>query len=391
MQQEALILPAREFDSGTKTASADVQTFMHNIVAAAAQAGLDIAGLIEAAQSASASEAQAILQRLHDAATILFLRWQCTQQSHTKLQSLAIARIFNGITQAARDLDRCHNLIDKSHLDELKHALAQEFLSDTYDPATTAQLLKIAASAHRHERAWAWVVLPTFARQPYGRILLFKLEIPDSKVNVFVTQPFFVAEKVTLFHTHGRNWAFSRPLGQGKNTHINTLWIPRSAEEPFPLVLDDFSEYDPHVVAVMPPRTIHGISRKRPPHKNIPSLTELIQNKSEYRELLAETRFGELACMHIYRPDMALVKQLDSFPLLKDDERFFIENDMIVFDHFTKSIWAGGGGSWPRRMIEFGTRGDHCGICYENDPRRENLDAKIVTEWLVKKASVLLF
>ena len=36
-----------------------------------------------------------------------------------------------------------------------------------------------------------------------------------------------------------------------------------------------------------------------------------------------------------------------------------------------------------RRMIDFGTSGEHCGICYEDDPRRENLEHEIVSQWLV--------
>jgi hypothetical protein len=57
---------------------------------------------------------------------------------------------------------------------------------------------------------------------------------------------------------------------------------------------------------------------------------------------------------------------------------------MIVFDHFARNIWSGGGGSWPRRMVEFGVTGDHCGICFEDDPRRENLDPRLIYDWLIE-------
>lgn len=378
--EQSQILPAKDFDTGTKTASAPIKAQMQGIYATAKEAGLDIEALIQQAESASKIETQALLGQLHDVATILFLRWQDAQQRDASIESLAIARIFNSVTGAARHLDRCHSLIDKSHLDALKSALEQDFKSENYDPARTARYMDTAAKLHTHEKAWAWVILPTFARQPYGRILLFKLEVPRTNFNIFVTQPFFLAGKATLCHTHGRNWAFSRPLGTvEKNTHLNTMWLPRSPEVAFPLRQVDFAEYYSDAVAVMPPKTIHAISRKRPKKKQIPSLQELIQNP----ELIADTRFGEMSCMHLYRPHLPLVKELEASPLVTEDERFFIENDMIVFDHTKKSIWAGGGGAWAQRMIDFGTTGEHCGICYEDDPRRENLDPEVISQWLV--------
>lgn len=379
--QQSQILPAIDFNTGTKTATAPIKAQMQAIYTTASEAGLDIKALIQQTENASETEAQALLAQLHDAATMLFLRWQDAQQRKDTPESLALARIFNSITMAARHLDRCHSLIDKSHLDDLKSALEGDFDSADYNPATTAHYMETAAKQHTHEKAWAWVLLPTFARQPYGRILLFKLEVPGTNFNIFVTQPFFLAGKATLCHTHGRNWAFSRPLGDvKKNTHLNTMWLPRTQEEAFPLQQVDFAEYHSDAVVAIPPKTIHAISRKSEGKKEIPGLQELIQNP----QLYAGTRFGELSCMHIYRPYLPLVKELETCPLVTEDERFFIENDMIVFDHSKKSIWAGGGGAWAQRMIDFGTTGEHCGICYEDDPRRENLDPGIVSNWLVE-------
>ncbi len=55
-----------------------------------------------------------------------------------------------------------------------------------------------------------------------------------------------------------------------------------------------------------------------------------------------------------------------------------------VFDHLKEAIWSGGGGCWPQRMIEFGPTGDHCGICFEDDPHRENLNPSLIFDWLIE-------
>ena len=85
----------------------------------------------------------------------------------------------------------------------------------------------------------------------------------------------------------------------------------------------------------------------------------------------------------MYFPDLTLAKEIIKSPIAQADEQFFIENDMIVFDHQAKTIWSGGGGSWPQRMVDFGTTGDHCGICFEDDPRKENLDPRQISDWFV--------
>jgi hypothetical protein len=237
-----------------------------------------------------------------------------------------------------------------------------------------------------HERAWPWVVLPTFPRQPYGRILLSSIRLDDADCWLFITQPFFLSGKCTLFHTHGQNWAVSRPLGNGADTnaHLNTMWTPRTATAPYPLVQVGHAEYTNDTVVIIPPRTIHGISRKRTPARDIPPLKELLNDRARRDQWIAETRFGEKASLHVYHPHKSLVETLANSPILKEDERFFIEHDMIVFDHHAQSIWAGGGGSWPKRMIEFGPTGEHCHLCFEDDPRRENLDPQIVHDWLLE-------
>ncbi len=393
-KSEPKILPSQEFDTGTATATPDIKTLMYTISEEAKANGLDIQMVIDEAKSIhSLADAKAFWPILQRMATILFLQWQRIQQSlaeqegDASLEGLALARLFNGVTYSARDLHQRFDLIDTSHLDELEDNLRAGANGDKFDPKQLATVIDKVAKTHTHEKAWPWVVLPTFARQPYGRILLRKVNLDSAHKMSFVTQPFFLAGRTTLLHTHGQNWAFAQPLGKNGsgNTHINTLWMPRTTESPFPLVLLDEADYRNTETAVIPPRLIHGISRRAFEPQAIPSLTEMLADSETTEQLIAQSRFGEMSCLHIYRPCQHTSKQLTQAPIVIEDERFFIENDMIVFDHNRETIWSGGGGSWPRRMIEFGTTGEHCGLCFaENDPRRENLDPVVVSEWFVQ-------
>ena len=89
--------------------------------------------------------------------------------------------------------------------------------------------------------------------------------------------------------------------------------------------------------------------------------------------------------MHIYCPHMPLSREFAECPLVKAEEDFFVEYDMVAFDHYTEQVWCGGGGSWALRMMSYGTTGEHCGACFvEDDPRKENLDPQIISKWFVK-------
>ena len=100
--------------------------------------------------------------------------------------------MFNGLTYDARALNARFELISTDHIDTLATSLQQELDFDNFDPSELARHMDICAQAHTHELAWLWVVLPTFARQPYGRIMLTKVEIPNRANPIFVTQPFFL-------------------------------------------------------------------------------------------------------------------------------------------------------------------------------------------------------
>ena len=364
---------------------------MAQILSEAKQAGLDIKAIcgdvkhLLGNEAATVEQATALMQRVHDAASLLYLTWSRCCQDDESTHALAVARLFNGMTRDARALHDRFKLIETAHLDAFKSALETMQYGDEFEPNAIAQHMDEAAKAHTHERAWPWVVLPTFARQPYGRIMLFKADIAGSDHPIFVTQPFFLTGRATLFHTHGQNWAYSRPLGAaaGRNIHINTLWTPGTPEKPFPLNLEDHAEYRSGEVAIVPPRLIHGISRKRCTTLPIPSLADMLRDAERCQLWIDQCRFGEQACLHVYCPDLSLNQHLADSPFVQEDARFFIEYDMIVFDHVAESIWCGGGGSWPRRMIEFGTTGEHCGACFEDDPRKENLDPQTVSDWFV--------
>ena len=369
------ILPSLDFDIGTKTAAPDIQSQMAAIQEEARAHNLDYQALREQADSATGRDAPGVMRALLEAATIFYLQWRRARQQQEVTNALALARLFNGLTYQARTLHKRYDLIDTAHLQRLTAAL-QKGRRYLVDPDYLAQALAVAATAHTHDRAWPWVVLPTFVRQPYGRILLLKVNLDDVQTPIFVTQPFFLEGQSTLYHTHGQNWALARPLGQGEypNTHLNTMWEPRCREQPFPLVQLDEAEYSNTDTVVIPPRVIHGITRKPSQPQPIPPLSEILSDDNLKAELINNTRFGELGCMHIYCAHPPLAEQLAKSPVVQSDDRFFMENDMIVFDHVSEIIWSGAGGSWPRRMIEFGTHGEHCGLCFEDDPRKENLD-----------------
>ncbi len=263
MTQLPNILPAEEFDRGTTTAPPNIRDRMAGIRENAAAHGLDIGHLSRQVQTASSHEALGVLDALHNAAALLFLQWKSAQQTEETETTLAFARLFNGLTYLARDLNTQFALVEDEHLDDLADTLKAGVKKDI-DPAYLARALQVAAKAHTHERAWLWVVLPTFARQPYGRILLRKVDLYHCANPIIVTQPFFLTGQSTLFHTHGLNWAISRPLGEGevRHIHINKLWAPRSPKEPFPLIQIDMAEYRNQDTVGIPPKVIHGISNE---------------------------------------------------------------------------------------------------------------------------------
>ena len=380
------ILPSIEFDAGTTTAAPDVQSCMRRISAEMRRHRFDLDVLCLRTKQATLAEAPALLTQLHNAAAILFLQWTRCRQDRDHIETLAFARLFNGVTRDARLLHKRFHLFETAHIEAFQQALSRLALGDVFEPEQIAVHMRKAALAHTHERAWAWVVLPTFARQPYGRILLFKVDVDQFEHPIFVTQPTFLTGQCTLFHTHGQNWAYSAPLGAaaGRNTHLNSLWMPRERDVAFPLNLEDLAEYRSGDVAIVPPRLIHGISRKRCSALPIPSLPNMLRNRQRCQDWIDQARFGEQSCLHVYCPDTALHHHLANSPFVKENNQFFIEYDMIVFDHYEESIWCGGGGSWPRRMIEFGTTGEHCGVCFEDDPRKENLDPSEVYDWFIE-------
>ncbi|MEM7207625.1 MAG: hypothetical protein AAF434_07370 [Pseudomonadota bacterium] len=382
----SITLPTKEFDIGPRTASKDVLRRMQEILIEARDVGIDVEAMCIASKIVNADQAQDTLNRLFEATSLLFIQWQRVTQVGDRCSTLAYARIINGITLHARDLNANHGLVDTAHLDLMAEQLESDVCFKDFDPECVAAIMDRAAKAHVHEVAWMWTVLPTFAKQPYGRILLRKVDVPSLVRPIFVTQPYFLEGRTTLYHTHGQNWAFSRPLGKCEtgNTHLNTLWMPRSKDNAFPLDQIDNSEYCNKTVVVVPPKMIHGIERGECCRKEYPTLAELQDDASLKARWIEQTRFGENACMHIYCPHPPLVKELEQSPFVKENERFFFEYDMIVFDQLENTIWSGGGGSWPLRMIEYGTTGTHCGMCFEDDPRKENLDPAEVAKWFIQ-------
>ena len=375
--------------------------------------GYDIGALTDPANEAlPATEAEKVFRTIHDASAVVFLQWNLSHGKNDKPTEYAAARIFNRLTDAARMIGQKHSLIEVSHIDHLHDAIYAEMVNDfatsdkanpLYDSKRLAIATERAGRERTHENAWPWVVLPTFPDQHYGRILLDTVEISRNPYKTYITQSTFIDGEATLFHTHGLNWSFSRPLGaDGANTHVNTLWQPKSREQAFPLVQLEAknhgkAEYDGGNVIVIPPRVIHAVAgkRKNPPEMSLEDIGKL--SEPQKKELIEKTRFGEYSSLHIYRPDKSLSRTFSKEPPVVDGEErrdFFVVYDMIVFNHKTGRVWAGAGGAWEKRMREFGPTGEHCPekACITEDCSQQVLldHAKVYDSFIQKPSPSLI-
>lgn len=343
--------------------------------------------------------AQKLTSEIRNAVTLFSLQWIYAHTKKDRVTELATARLINGLLAAVRGMDAQHNLFDKSHLatfhQEIQKDVVREqflrkkFSSYRYDPENLAQAMERAAQQRTHEIAWPWEIRPTFPNQHYGRILLDVVEIPGVPFNVYVTQPTFSDGEATLFHTHGQNWALSCPLGKtGTNRHLNTLWEPNSRDELFPLKQlppekRGKTNYVAGEVAVTQPKTIHGIAGARLEQRGM-TLEDIAKlSPVQRQELIESTRIGESSCLHIYRGDTSLAEEFIRNPVAftsqEPEKDFFERNDMIVFNHKTQEVWAGGGGAWEQRLLQYGRTGNECGLCFAEDyPRQKNLSSEVV-------------
>lgn len=402
---ETVVGSPLDFDTGLLTATPSIKHEMDMLVSDMNELGFPLAQCLTDNQVKTRPEAEKQFVQIHDTASLIHLQWERAMVLGAKApkeaksiyltQEFAAARLFNTLTHNARILQEKHQFIDTNHIAQLKNAIRENVNipgQSTYDLKPLVDATKQAAEERDHSSAWAWTVLPTFPMQHYGRIVLGKVETRDPRYPAFIMQPTFKDGKAPQFHTHGQNWAIVTPLGptaSHKNQHINTLWEPNRRDNAFPLkqIPHGKVQYDTGDIIAIPPRVIHTISRLRSDETVPLSLQELKRlSDATVRDIIAQNRFGERSSLHVYFPDPRVKDSLDTSLWLQHDPRFFIENDMIVFDHFTDppSIWAAGAGVWSRRMVEFGPTGQHCGICYqEDDPRRENLDPTTVYDWLI--------
>jgi|GEM_PF-3361988 len=408
------ILPGEHFNNGTPETTPKIQIERMGILSGQMEGlgySLDQmhaqASRVSRPEHENRVEVQEVVRELHDAAALLFGQWSLSHETKDRDTEYAAARLFNRITGAARKVDARHGLFDKTHRRKLAQAIQRDVQTErdsgsSYDPYHLSYAIELAARERTHENAWAWVVLPTFPGQHYGRTLLDAVDIPEAPYKVFVTQPTFTNGEATLFHTHGQNWAFSRPLGQpGENRHSNTLWTPQSREQLFPLrqlpkEKGGQAYYVAGEVAVIPPKTIHGIAgarEKRTQMKTSFSLEEIAKLPPRQRQQrIEQMRFGQLSCLHVYRADASLAAEFIENPVTilpnQPEKDFFEKNDMIVFNHTTKEAWAGGGGAWEQRMLQYGQAGEHCGLCFvEDDPRRKQLPPKVVYDRFIDPSS----
>ena len=386
------IVPDSDFDTVSHIVPKDIEIKIAHISQEMESIGYKVSEIQDSAATASQKEARSSSEKIHDCAALLYSQWEFSLITRDKVRELSLARLFNGLTKSARALHAKYTLFDTAHIqvlsDILRSESQQELRGGQIDLQRIADAIHTAGNQRTHEKSWPWVVLPTFPQQHYGRVLLQRVITCDERYPTFITQPTFLDGEATLFHTHGQNWAFARPLGNSsslKNTHINTFWQPHSEHNVFPLRQTDKTLYSSSNVVIIPPRSIHGISGGRTVLHNPRSLDELRKN-ADCVTHVKDTRFGESSSLHVYYPDQKLVQELEDSPLINSNSRFFIENDMIVFDEKKGKIWSGGGGAWPRRMMTYGPSGEHCGACFtENDSRQEHLDEDDILEWYTQR------
>lgn len=407
-----VVLSPDEFNTGVppETVPEKERAIMNGLQEEMKASGFDLVrlymeiGKILRPNKKSPENAKLLFRRLHDSACVLFLHWSDAHRRRDGDVERATARLFNLVTLIARKLDGEYNLVDRSHIDRLENYVKKDLQMErigraieteyVYDPESIANELRIAAKGHTHEKAWIWVVLPTYPKQHYGRILLRTIKLYETKDLVLIVQPTFTDGEATLFHTHGQNWGFSCPLGQnGENRHINTMWQLHSDTQLFPLKqlpkeMGGNTFYYSGDIAIIPPKSIHGIAgaRTKSPHMQLKKFAEL--SEKERRETIEGVRFGENSCLHIYKMEVSVSNEFEKVPVEmipgKPEKDFFEKNDMIVFDHINKRVWSGSGGAWERRMLTFGPTGEHCGICFkENDTRRENIPDELVLKRFV--------
>ena len=136
------------------------------IITGMAKLSFDLLELRELAITAAENEVRPLIEKIHAAAAVLHTQWERARQQSDKSGEQAIARLFNGMTKAARELHKRVPLFDTEHLQTLA-----ESLKNAPEPQAIAAALHQAARERTHEKGWAWVVLPTFPEQHYGRIL----------------------------------------------------------------------------------------------------------------------------------------------------------------------------------------------------------------------------
>ncbi|MEK6222660.1 MAG: hypothetical protein N2D54_10490, partial [Chloroflexota bacterium] len=194
-QTEDQALAPQEFDHGISTAGPDIYAWMTKIQHEFRSFGVDIEQMNKDAKTVSQKGAPKLIAEIHDTATILFTQWKNSRAEKEDTKTLALARLLNGLTYCGRTIDERHNLFNLEYFDELEVAVKE--IQHNFEPAKLAKAVDAAAHSHTHEQAWAWVVLPTFAKQPYGRILHRKIDLETIKSPVFVTQPFFINNRAT--------------------------------------------------------------------------------------------------------------------------------------------------------------------------------------------------
>jgi hypothetical protein len=343
-------------------------------------------------KSLTREQVQSRLDAIHRKATILFALWVEYQETGETAAELACACEFNESTAQARELDETFHLLDRTYLERLKTEIETELELEREHKHTRierwADMLRRCANEHRHESAWQWSMLPVLKDQPYSRILLRAFPTHDPRYGTFLTQPFFLTRDSTLRHSHGVNWSFARPLGGDHNIHVNFQWRLGPEEEPCRCSLQNSTEYSSSDVVAIHPGTIHSIKKKLPDKEQMTQRLRVEDaiRTGEYERLERENRFGEMGCLHLYKPSWSHAEDAEKSSFLAEEPTFFKRFDMIVVDHKKNMAWAGGGGAWAQRMIEFTPAGGFCTVRWkEKENRESDLNPKELRKWLISE------
>lgn len=215
--------------------------------------------------SAEHGEYKAV-DNLHAMSALLHSDWQHADTSEEEDHAVAVAKLFNRATEAARRIQTSlHPFNEKPLMDlatYIEEDVERERVKGEFDIDGMASAVYFTARQRNHWDSWAYRVLPSRRGQPYTSMGLFSVSGETAELPpIHVTQ--MSARRAKMFsHVHGLSGAFAAPYGDPNalsNTHENIIWGLHSDEQAFPLKPIKVDSYDTKNVVFIPPRWIHSV------------------------------------------------------------------------------------------------------------------------------------